>query len=483
VVRIGHSTCLSSIVPILRPRCEGATPRLALVILAATMLVAAPAVAQRATLERITRHDTLPNGLAVIVVENHSVPLATVEVVVRAGAMIQEPEDQGVPHLYEHMLFRGYQGPQNQSFRRIAGELKAAFNGTTSDETVSYYMILPSVNVRGAVDALADLVRRPRFVKDELNRERFIVLGEFQRRASEPSFSLSRAVNELLWGEGFVRKNAIGDQTAVLTVTPEHLDEIFHRYYVPNNAALIVTGDVSAPAVFEMARHAFEGWARRDDPFAAHPVAPMPPLAASRAVVVTGDVSDVTIEIAWHGPSVRKQAEATYAADVLSDLLADDRSGFRHRLVDSGLFQSLSLGYNTLANTGPIELHGVTTLKYLPGALTALQNELRMMTDTAYFSAADLEIAKKRRAVATVLRLEQGLGLAQTVGDLWSVAGLDYHFGYVDNLSARSLVDVRRFISDHLADKPFVIGALTSEKDAEEVSRTLAQYLTFVNEK
>jgi predicted Zn-dependent peptidase len=209
----------------------------------------------------------------------------------------------------------------------------------------------------------------------------------------------------------------------------------------------------------------------------------MPPLVASRAVVVTGDVSDVTIQIAWQGPSVRKHEEATYAADVLADLLDDDRSGFRHRLVDSGLFQSLSIGYLTLANTGPITLRGVTTLKLLPGALTALQTELSIMTDTAYFSAADLEIAKKRRAVATVLRLEQGLGLAQTVGDLWSVAGLDYHLGYVDNLSARSLSDVRRFVGDYLVDKPFVIGALTSEKDAQEVSRTLAQYLVFVNEK
>ena len=269
----------------------------------------------------------------------------------------------------------------------------------------------------------------------------------------------------------------------MLTVTPEHLDEIFHRYYVPNNAALIVTGDVSAPAVFGMAHDAFDGWARRDDPFAAHPVAPMPPLAASRAVVVTGDVSDVTIEIAWQGPRVRKQAGATYAADVLSDLLDDDRSAFRHRLVDSGLFQSLTIGYRTLANTGPIILRGVTTPERLPGALTGLQAELRLMTDTAYFSAPDLEIAKKRRAVTTVLRLEQGLGLAQAVGDLWSVAGLDYHLGYVDNLSARSLDDVRRFVGDYLVDKPFVIGALTSEKDAQRVSVTLAQYLAFVNEK
>jgi hypothetical protein len=127
-------------------------------------------------------------------------------------------------------------------------------------------------------------------------------------------------------------------------------------------------------------------------------------------------------------------------------------------------------------------MRGVTTMDRLAGALTALQADLRLTTDTGFFSKTDLEIAKKRRAVTTVLSLEQGLGLAQMVGDLWSVAGLDYHLGYVDNLSARSLTDVRRFISDFIIDKPFVIGALTSEKNAKAVSNILAQYLEFVSQ-
>ena len=465
-----------------RSRQHRSSHYVALIIAGALALFAAPAAGQRSTLERLTHHETLQNGLEVIVVENHSVPLATVEVVVRAGAMIQTPDDQGVPHLFEHMLFKGYRGPQGENFRRTTAELKAAYNGTTSDETVSYYMVLPSANVGGALDALSDLVRQPRFVKAELMPERFVVLGEYQRRLSEPGFLLSRSVDILLWGDGFPQKNTIGDETAVLGVTPEHLDEIFHRYYVPNNAALVITGDVSAPAVFQMAHHAFDGWARRDDPFVAHPITPMPPLEKNRAIVVGGDVSDVTIEIAWPGPSVRKQAKATYAADVLADLLNDDRSGFQHRLVDAGFFQSASVSYRTLANTGPIIFHGVTSAARLTTALTALGGELQMMADSGYFTATDLEIAKKRRAVASVLRLEQGLGLAQSIGEFWSVAGLDYHLGYVDNLSACSLADVRRFVGDFMFNKPFVIGALSSPTETNQVRTILAQYLAFVSQ-
>jgi zinc protease len=125
-------------------------------------------------------------------------------------------------------------------------------------------------------------------------------------------------------------------------------------------------------------------------------------------------------------------------------------------------------------------LRGVTTAERLAGSLTVLAAELRAMSDSAYFSATDLEIAKKRRAVATELGLEEGIGLAQTIGYFWSVAGLDYHLGYVDNLSARSLSDVRQFVQTYMAGKPFVIGALATEKQSDPIAKILLQYLDFV---
>src|SRR5690242_19333167 len=96
------------------------------------LLAAASASAQRATLERQVTSKTLPNGLTVVVAENHAIPLATVEVVVRGGAITQQRDEQGVPHLFEHMLFRSYRAGGVQNFGEAASRIDAGYNGTTS---------------------------------------------------------------------------------------------------------------------------------------------------------------------------------------------------------------------------------------------------------------------------------------------------------------------------------------------------------------
>lgn len=326
---------------------------LAIVTMAVACTIAAlPVGAQRATYDRILHTQTLDNGMQVIVVENHSVPVATAEIVFRAGAMTQEDEDQGVPHLFEHMLFKSYRGDGGAPFGWEAAQQHAGYNGATSDEAVMYYLTLPSANTDRALGILARLVRDARFENEDFQPERFVVLGELQRAGSNPQFHLDREASTLLWGTSFARKNVIGDELPLLQVNTSRLKTIFERYYVPNNAALIVSGDVSAPRVFEMARSHFAGWKRRPDPFAGHPVPPMAVLGSSRAVVVTGDVNTVTLELEWQGPSVSDDPRGTYAADVLSDVLQDDQSDFHTRLVDSGLFQSADLVYTTRAHVG-----------------------------------------------------------------------------------------------------------------------------------
>ncbi|HEU6450466.1 MAG TPA: pitrilysin family protein [Gemmatimonadaceae bacterium] len=455
----------------------------AIALLAIAAYVAnAPALrAQRATLESIIHRQTLDNGMDVVVVENHAVPIATVEVVVKTGAMSQTPDDQGVPHLFEHMLFKGYRGSGGRPFLQETATLHAGYNGTTSQEQVTYYLTLPSSHTDDAVRVLAHLVRDPHFEKDDLNTERFVVLGEFRRNVSDPRFHLQNEVSQLLWGSEWPRKNTLGDQVALLAVTPEHLKTIFDRYYIPNNAALVVSGDVDPTKVFAAAADRFGSWERAPDPYKAFPVPPMPPLTKSDAVVVTGDVNEITIEIQWPGPSVRSNTVDTYAADVFSAYVDDEQSQLQKRLVDSGIFHTASFGYQTLDHTGPISFYGTASMDKLAAALTVLQAELMTMRADDYFDPELLKVVEKRRSVATAFELEESVGLAHTVGYWWSVAGLDYYMDYTDNLSKRSPSDLSGFVTRYLGDKPFVIGVLAPEKEAPRVRAFLAQYLEMVS--
>src|SRR6185437_6807239 len=204
---------------------------LALLGLAAGACLAAavlPAVlpAQRAALEKIIQRRVLPNGLEVIVVENHGVPLATVEINVRNGSFTQTPEYAGLAHMYEHMFFRANaEYPHSESYLDRAAQLGAVFNGTTQEETVSYYLTVPTDSVSGAYD----------------------------RNESSPFFQLQRQMDMKLYPGNYSRKNVIGDRQVVATTTPEKMRFIQHKYYIPNNSVLIVAGDVNPDSVFAIA--------------------------------------------------------------------------------------------------------------------------------------------------------------------------------------------------------------------------------------
>src|SRR6187397_1151482 len=111
------------------------------------VLMCAPsiAIAQRSELERRVQRTTLPNGLDIIVVENRGVPLVTIEADVKNGSFTQGPQFEGLSHLYEHMFFKANaKFPEPDDFVGRASELGAAFNGTTTEERVNYYLTVPA---------------------------------------------------------------------------------------------------------------------------------------------------------------------------------------------------------------------------------------------------------------------------------------------------------------------------------------------------
>ena len=334
----------------------------------------------------------MKNGLEVIVVENHGVPLATVEIDVKNGSFTQTPEYAGLAHMYEHMFFKANERlPEPDQFIDRAAELGAVFNGRTDEERVAYYMTLPADSLAGGMRAISDALRAPLFLKEEIERERQVVIGEYDRNESNPFFKLQAEISKRLYPGQWSRKNVIGDRDVILTVTPAKMREIQRKYYVPNNSVLIVTGDVTPDSVFALAERIYGDWAAGADPFVTDPIPPIPALQKSEALIIEQPVGAVTVILQWQGPSVRKDPKATYAADVFSDVLNQSNSTLQKRLVDTGLWQSIGVNYYTLDQVGPITISGQTTAEKLKTALAALDAEIQRFTDPGYFSRAELE--------------------------------------------------------------------------------------------
>lgn len=450
--------------------------RHALALLTFTALAPALLAAQRAELEKIIKRRVLPNGLEVIVVENHGVPLATVEVNVRNGSFTQTPEYAGLAHMYEHMFFRANaEYPRSELYLDRASQLGAVFNGTTQEETVSYYLTVPTDSVRGAIQWLAPALRAPLFLEPELAVERQVVIGEYDRNESSPGFQLQREMDTKLYPGNYSRKNIIGDRQVIATTTPEKMRYIQRKYYIPNNSVLIVAGDVKPDSIFALAQQQLGSWPRGPDPFAADPIPDIPPLTASDAVVAEAPVNAVSVLLQWQGPSVGKDPKSTYAADVFSDLLNDPRSRFQQRLVDSGLWQGIGVNYYTLNHTGPITISGQTTPEKLRQALAALDTEIAKLDDPAYFDPEELRAAQAHRAVTSAFDRERASGFAHTLGFWWSVASLEYYMGYVDNMAQQNIADMRAYADRYIVGKPRVTGVLISPEGRRQINLTAAE--------
>jgi zinc protease len=451
--------------------------RLATLLLFASVLLA-PAIlgAQRAELEKIIKRRVLANGLEVIVVENHGVPLATIEVDVKNGSFTQSPEYAGLAHMYEHMFFRANSKyPDPESFVGRAGDLGAVFNGTTAEERVNYYLTVSADSMDAGVRFLAAALLSPLFRQDELERERQVVIGEYDRNESSPFFQLNREMDQLLYPGNFSRKNVIGDRQVILTTTPEKMRTIQRKYYVPNNSVLIVSGDVNPAQVFASAERELGKWQRGPDPFVGDPVPQIPAVAKNEGVVVEAGVGAVTVFLQWQGPSVGKDPKSTYAADVFSDVLNDPGSNFQQRLVDSGLWQSMGVNYYTLNNVGPITISGQTSPENLRKAIAALVAEIAKFNDPGYFDAGELEAVKAHRAVTSAFDRERASGFAHTLGFWWSVADLEYYMGYVDNMAKQTTADLRAYAAKYILGKPRITGVLIDPSSRKQLGLTTAE--------
>jgi len=416
----------------------------------------------------------LPNGLEVVVFEDHSVPIVTIELAVRNGSFTEPPELNGLSHLYEHMFFKANRAIANaeQYLQRI-GQLGIAYNGETREEVVEYYFTTTSPNLRAAMNFMRDATRYPLFDEGEFERERQVVIAEIDRNESEPGYYLNREMSDRLFYKYPSRKNALGNRQTVSGATTAMMKLIQGRYYVPNNSALVVTGDVQAEDIYKMAQEFFGDWPRREkDPFAEFPMVDHPPLQKSEGAIIKQPVTNVFLEIGWHGPSIGKDDAATYAADTFSFIMAQPDSRFQRNLVDTGLVNGVGIGYYTQRNTGPIQVIAQTSPEKAQAALKAIYNEISHFNDKDYYTDEQLESAKALLEADDLYSREKFDEYAKTLGFWWSSTGVDYFRGYLGNLRRTSRADISRYVTTYIQGKPHISLALISEQSQQQAKIT-----------
>ncbi|MBX3288952.1 MAG: insulinase family protein [Acidobacteria bacterium] len=463
---------------------------------ASSAAAAAPAAAKPAYAVPFV-NKKLANGLDVIVLEDNSVPIVTVELAVRNGSFTEPPELNGLSHLYEHMFFkpnmaallsqcqdlilRGGSNPVcnepiklrpvigDVSYMKNISTLGISYNGTTREEVVNYYFTTTSPYLSTAVRVINDAVRYPRFDEEDLENEKRVVIGELERNASNPFSYLFDETNKKLFYKYPTRKSPGGTRETVAAATVEQMKLIRDRYYFPNNAALVVTGNASPETVFKLVEETMGSWEpRKVDPFKEFPLVEHPPIEKSAGSIIEKEIGsgdgeqNVFIQIGWHGPSIGKDDASTYAADVFSYILSQPDHRFQRNIVDKGLATTVGLNYYTQRNVGPITIFLITTPEKAKAAHKAVYDEVKLFDTPAYYTDAELENSKNILEANDLYDREKPSEYAHTLGFWWSSTGIDYFRDYHKNLRATSRQDINRYIQTYIKGKNHVAVALMS---------------------
>lgn len=411
----------------------------------------------------------LKNGLEVIVIENRSVPLVTIEIAVKNGAYTEPPEYNGLSHLYEHMFFKSNQRSKDEGYLDKVEDLGMMQNAQTREEVVTYYTTSVKSGLREAMMLMKDSIRYPLFDKGELDAEIQVVLDELSRQLSSPFYYLNRSIDDKLWYKYPSRKNPGGSRETVARATPEMMRTIQGKYYHPNNAALVASGDVNAAEVFRLAQEIFGDWPRAADPFVANPIPRHPVLETDSAIIVNQPVQAVTLQISYHGPSTDIDEPATYTADVFSFILNQPDSKFSRALIDSGLTTGTGINYYTQKNVGPISIVAQTTPDKVKAALDGINAEIEKFDSPDYITDEQLESAKTLLEVNETYDREKPSEYAHTVSFWWASSGLDYYSRYVEQVKAVTRADIRCYVDKYIKNRPRVIGVMISQQDQARV--------------
>jgi len=201
----------------------------------------------------------LKNGMKVITLEDHSTPIAAVQVWYHVGSKDERPNRRGFAHMFEHMMFRGTQniGPKAhfEYIRRVGGDA----NAYTSFDNTTYIQVVPNNQVEMVLWLEAERMGFLKINQGYFDIERKVVAEEFRLGREQPYGTVLESLLPQIFGKHPYRWSPIGDMNELAAADATELQEFWNTYYVPNNAALVVVGDVKHDEVEKLAERYF-GW-------------------------------------------------------------------------------------------------------------------------------------------------------------------------------------------------------------------------------
>jgi predicted Zn-dependent peptidase len=334
-------------------------------------------------------YNKLPNGLRVVVSENHAAPVVVVEVMYRIGFRIEPKDRTGFAHLFEHLMFQGSQHVDKFEHVRIVNENGGTLNGSTRFDHTNYFEVMPSNTLELAMWLEADRMRSLKITPENLKNQQDVVSEEVRVNVLNQPYGafewlgLPQKANT----NWYNAHNFYGDLKDLEAATLDDVKKFFDTYYAPNNAVLVVSGDTTPAEVMKLAEKHFGGIPSR--PLPARPDIKEPPQTAEKAFS-EGDKLARTPALAFGYHLPERMTRDFFALSLLDPLLVSDESAkmYQALIKENQIAAQVSGGFNYgLGNNfdynGPMlytfrvdyrpDLKGADVLKVVDKVITAVQ--------------------------------------------------------------------------------------------------------------
>ena len=423
-------------------------------------------------------HFTLPNGLEVVVIPDHRTPVVTHMIWYKVGAADEPPGKSGIAHFLEHLMFKGTAKNPAGRFSQMLATIGGQENAFTSNDYTGYFQRVAKEHLPAVMEFEADrmtgLVLTEDVVKPELN----VVLEEQnQRVANSPAARLGEDIQAALYLNHPYGKPVIGWRHEIEKLTREDALEFYRRFYTPNNAVLIIAGDVQAAEVKALAEQTYGKIERRSE------LGPRQrPQEPEQRVIRTVTLADARVV----QPSLTRNYIVPSAAtakpgdsealDVLAHVLGNSATGRLYRIlvVEKGLATSASGFYTSSAldlsrfGVSGTPAQGVTLLQ-LDDAIDAVIAELIEKG----VAAEDIERSKTRLVADAIYALDNQATMARWYGvALTTGSSIKDVQTWADRIKSVTAEQVREAARVWLDKRRSVTGYLVKDSSRREDKRS-----------
>ncbi|MCE9609895.1 MAG: insulinase family protein [Chthoniobacter sp.] len=402
---------------------------------------------------------TLPNGLGIIVQEDRSAPVASVQVWIETGSIHEDRHlGAGISHLLEHMLFKGTPTRGASEFAQRVQAAGGYINAYTSFDRTVYWIDIPAKGVPTALDLLSDAVMNSTLPPDEYVKEQEVIRREFAMGHDDPDRVASQTLFATAFREHPYRHPIIGHLDVFNALSRDEVMAYYKARYVPNNMFFVVVGDVDAAAVRTQLAEIFAKHPRVSLP----PVfIPAEPAQLGRREAHTEFATELTrLHLTWHVPSAAHPDIP--ALDVAAMVLGSGRSSRLYKK----LREDLALVHSADAwcyAPGQCGLFGVDAILD-PAHRPAVEAEiLRLIAELRDGGVTERELAKARKASLShqLQSVTTMRGRASDLGSNWLLArNLDFSRDYLDAVQRVTADDLRRVLATHLTDRNLTVVSL-----------------------